>query len=381
MVDAIVVGLGAMGSATAYQLAARGASVVGIDRFEPPHPYGSTYGETRITRLAVGEGREYVPLVARSHELWARIEAETATHLFTTTGGLVIGHPSSPFLARTRALAAQFGIAHENIPAGELRERFPMFVLADDLEGYHERDAGYVRPEAAVRAQLALAARHGADLRLGETVTGWRADSHGVSVTTDSDVLRAGQLILCAGPWLPELLDGDEDLFAVYRQTQFWFAIRDGYEQLSRMPIFVWDFGEMRDAFVHLHGFYGFPAVDGPDGGLKVATERYEQTTVPDGRAHPAMPFDTEAMYRDYIATRIPWLGPDPVRTRTCLYTSTPDSRFIIDRHPGHANVLVVSACSGHGFKHSAAIGEAAAQWVTDGAPGIDLGAFGWPAR
>jgi sarcosine oxidase len=265
----------------------------------------------------------------------------------------------------------------------ELRERFPMFAVDGQTEGYYEPEAGFVRPEDAVRAQLELARRGSAELRTGERVLEWSTSGQGVSVVTDRARYGAEQLILCAGPWLPGLFPEGRDLFAVYRQVQFWFPIREGYEALRNMPVFVWDFGGERGGFVHFDGFYGFPAVDGPAGGVKVATETYETTTEPDGCQHPPTPGETAAMYRHCIDARLPWLGPHAVRTLSCLYTCTRGSRFLIDRHPGHEAVLIISACSGHGFKHSPAIGEAVAQWVTEGRPGLDLSPFrlSWTRR
>jgi sarcosine oxidase len=377
--DVVVVGLGAMGSAVCAQLATRGTSVIGIDQYDPPHPYGSTHGETRMTRLAVGEGAEYVPLVRRSHELWREIEAQTRTRLLTQPGGLIMSRPGSWFFEGTRELARRLEVEHEELSPAELRERFPMFAVDEHTQGYYEPEAGFVRPEDAVQAQLELARRAGAVLRSGERVLEWSASAQGVSVVTDRATYAAEQLILCAGPWLPRLFPEGRDLFAVHRQIQFWFPIRRGYEELRNMPVFVWDFGGERGGFVHFDGFYGFPAVDGPSGGLKVATETYETTTEPDGRQHPPTPAETATMYRQCIEDRLPWLGPDPVRTLSCLYTCTRGSRFVIDRHPGHEAVLIVSPCSGHGFKHSPAIGEAVAQWVIDGTPELDLGPFGLP--
>jgi sarcosine oxidase len=275
-------------------------------------------------------------------------------------------------------VAHQFAIEHECLTSAEVRVRFPMFAIDEQTEGYYEPDAGYVRPESAVRAQLQLARRHGARLRFGERVATWSASSAGVTVTTDAETYEADQLVLCAGPWLPQLFPEGRDIFAVHRQLLYWFPIRHGYAELCAMPIFVWEFSGERPRFVHLHGFYGFPAIDGPDGGVKVATESYEATTTPDGGQHPATLTEVAHMHRDYIRAQLPWLGPEPVRTVSCLYTSTPDNRFLIDRHPDHKSVLIVSPCSGHGFKHSPAIGEAVAQWVTGGAtaPRVDLSAF-----
>jgi sarcosine oxidase len=374
--DVVVTGLGAMGSAVCAQLATRGASVIGIDQYDPPHPYGSTHGETRMTRLAVGEGAEYVPLVRRSHELWREIEAQTGTQLLTQPGGLIMSRPGGWFFEGTRELARRFEIKHEELAPSELRERFPMFAVDEQTEGYYEPEAGFVRPEEAVRAQLELARRGGAELRTGERVLDWSASGDGVGVVTDRSSYAASQLVLCAGPWLPQLFPEGRNLFAVHRQLQFWFPIRQGYEQLRDMPVFVWDFGGEPGGFVHFDGFYGFPAVDGLAGGVKVAIETYETTTEPDGRQHPATPAEAATMYRHCIESRIPWLGPEPVRTLSCLYTCMRGSRFVIDHHPDHEAVLIVSPCSGHGFKHSAAIGEAVAQWATDGTPELDLTPF-----
>jgi sarcosine oxidase len=376
--DVIVVGLGAMGSATCSQLAGRGLSVIGIDQYEPPHPYGSTHGDTRVTRLAVGEGPEYVPLVRRSHELWREIEAETGARLLTQCGGLVMSRPRSPFFEETRALARRFGIGHERLSNAELRSRFPMFGVDSATEGYYEPEAGYVRPEAAVAAQIDLARRRGAALRMGERVQSWRASRQGVSVTTDARSYDADQLVLCAGAWIPELFPEGRDTFAIHRQLLYWFPILRGYEALRGMPIFVWEFAGDRDEIIHLRGFYGFPAIDGAHGGVKVAAESYAFTTTPDGRQHPASPAEAAAMHRDYISAQLPWLGAEPLRSVSCLYTVTRGNRFIIDRHPDYDNVLIASPCSGHGFKHSAAIGEAVAQWVAGGpeAPDVDLAPF-----
>jgi sarcosine oxidase len=373
----IVVGLGAMGSAACFQLAARGVSVIGIDQYAPPHPWGSTHGDTRVTRLAIGEGREYVPLVRRSHELWREIEQETGTQLLTQPGIVILAHPSSRFLHETLASASEYEIEHQELTNAEVRARFPMFAVGGQTVGYYEPEGGYVRPEAAVAAQLELARRRGAQLRLGEHVERWTASGDGVIVTTDADTYNAEQLLLCAGAWIGELFPDGRDIFAVYRQLLYWFPIRQGYDQLRDMPSFVWDLAGDQRGFVHLDGFYGFPAVDGPGGGVKVASESYERPATPDGLPHPATQPEIDQMYERCIAPFLPWLDNQPLKTVSCLYTSTRGSRFVIDRHPEQDSVLIVSACSGHGFKHSAAIGEAVAQWLSGGEPDVDLGGLG----
>lgn len=386
--DAIVVGLGAMGSSVTLRLAQRGLRVIGVDQFAPPHDRGSTHGETRITRLAVGEGAEHVPLVRRSHELWRELEGATSTSLFEQVGGLVIGARDNSFLQRTRAVATAHGIAHDNLSTAQLRAGYPMFEVPAGTEAYFEPEAGYLRPEAAVTAQLALARGAGARLRLDEPIRSWTASSSGVAVATGATTFEADILVLCAGAWITKLVPELAATFGVYRQTLFWFGVGRGHEALARMPVFIWEMDEgaagVADPFAHLEaGFYGFPPVDGRAGPIKLATERYDATVDPDDRsgaaADPPTPADraaAEAFHARYLARYFPWVAPQPVRVASCLYTCTRDSRFVIDRHPDHANVWIVSACSGHGFKHSPAIGEALAQQIADGGSRIDLRPF-----
>jgi sarcosine oxidase len=354
-------------------------SVVALDRYAPPHDGGSTHGESRITRLAVAEGEEYVSLVRRSHELWREIEAESRSALLTQTGGVVIGGPEGDFLKRTREIAVRHAIEHETLEAAELRRRFPVFACSESARAYYEPQAGYVRPEAAVAAQLGLAAKAGARLRLAEPLLEWGASPEGIRVRTQSDVHHADQLVLCPGAWINRLFPEGRGLFAVYRQLLLWFPIVKEPPALDEMPIFIWDFGGERTGFVHLNGFYGFPPLAGAAGGVKVATEQFERTTEPDGAQHPATPEEAAHTRRHVIGERLPWLGSTPLRTVSCLYTSTRGSRFMIDRHPAHENVMIVSACSGHGFKHSPAVGEAVAQWITGQTPEIDLRPFRYP--
>ena len=377
--EVIVVGLGAMGSAVSWQLAKRGLGVIALDRYAPPHDAGSTHGESRITRLAVGEGDEYVPLVRRSHELWREIETESGLTLLSQTGGVVIGGSGSDFLERTRAVARRHGIAHEDLDGAELRRRFPMFATGETARAYYEPEAGYLRPEAGVAAQLSLAAQAGARVRLTEPILEWVASPERVRVRTETGAYDADQLVLCAGPWINGLFPEGRRVFAVFRQLLLWYPIVDPPPRLREMPIFVWDFGGELFGVAHLHGFYGFPPLGGVTGGVKVATEQYEHTTEPDGAQHPATPEEAAWMRRHVIGERLPWLGSKPLRTASCLYTSTRGNRFVIDRHPAHENVTIVSACSGHGFKHSPAIGEAVAQWIAGERPEVDLRPFRFP--
>ena len=378
--DTIVLGLGAMGSATAFQLSRRGKRVLGIDRFSPPHVHGSTHGDTRITRLGIGEGPQYTPLAMRSHQIWRRLERETGRTLLTTNGGLVLSSKArtsqchtDDFFANTVAAAQKYDIPHELLDADQIRRRFARFNVADDESGYYEPSAGFVRPEECVRAQLDLAAHHGALLHRGERATAFDANGAGVTVTTDRDTYAAEALIITAGPWLPELVS---PLVArhltVHRQVLCWFDIDGPVTPFlpENFPVFIWELQGRSQ------GIYGFPAIDGASGGLKVATESYDQATTPERADRFVSDVETRAIYDDYVAPYVSGLSSKCVKAATCLYTVTPDFGFVIDTLPGEDRVIVASPCSGHGFKHSAAIGEALAQRVVDGASSINLDAF-----
>ncbi len=378
--DTIVLGLGAMGSATAYQLAKRGNRVLGIDRYSPPHDRGSTHGDTRITRLGIGEGAQYTPLAMRSHEIWRALERETGTTLLSTPGGLVLSSDartsrshSDAFFANTVAAAEQYGIPHEILDARQVRQRFPRFRVADDEIGYYEPSAGFLRPEECVRVQLALATQHGAELHRGERAISFDASDAGVTVNTEGETYAADALIITAGPWLPEFsLPSVRRHLAIHRQVLLWFDIDGPVEPYlpENFPVFIWELQGKRQ------GIYGFPAIDGARGGLKVATEQYDATTTPETVDRQVSAGEIQSTFEEYVRPYLSGLSGRCVKAATCLYTVTPDFGFIVDTLPGAGRIWVASPCSGHGFKHSAAIGEALAERVIDGTSRHNLGAF-----
>ena len=235
-----------------------------------------------------------------------------------------------------------------------------------------------MRPERAVEAQLRLAGELGATLGFGERVLGY--DDHGshVTVRTTSRTVEASSLVITAGPWVSELVPELAPVVRILRQVLFWFDLRDpaSYPGLRDSPVYIWWPGDDPDQVI-----YGFPMIDGPSGGAKVAREQYVVETTADEVDRAVTPDETEEMYERYVRHRLPALSGRCVRSRACLYTVTPTSRFVIDRLPSMPNVIVASPCSGHGFKHSAAIGESLAQLATQGHSTIDLSAFALPAE
>jgi sarcosine oxidase len=374
--DAIVIGLGAMGSAAIYHLAKRGKSVVGIDRFSPPHDYGSTHGESRIIRKAIGEGEQYVPLALRSYELFREIEKATGIDLLTITGGLTLESPDRDevtsggptFLDQAMCCARNFGIRHEILETRDIQKRYPQFAVTDE-RGYFEYDTGYLQPERCIQAQLHLAQKCGATVYTGEKVLSVVPSASKVSVQTNCAAYAAERVIVAAGPWIAEFLPpGYASFFKAYRQVMYWFTIRDQFRSMflpPRFPIFIWVFGTGK------LGFYGFPSLDGKT--IKLAGEQYDVTTSPEAVDRAVNESEKEAAYSEYVEKRLPGLSDRCAAAVTCLYTATPDGNFVIDFHPESDRIIVASPCSGHGFKHSAAIGEALAELVVNGASRIDI--------
>jgi sarcosine oxidase len=379
--DAIVVGLGAVGSAAVYQLARRGVRVLGVDRFHPPHDLGSSHGETRITRLAVGEGEEYVPLVRRSHAIWQELEQATGRTLLRSVGGLFFGpggergetHGAADFLETTIRVAARHGIPHEILDATALEQRFPQFRYRGDEVGYYEPEAGFVHPEDCIAAQFQEARRLGAELRLGQPVEGWReTGSGGAAVDVGGRMESAERLILCAGAWMGEMVPELAPRLQVYRQVLGWFEPEGAPELFSedRLPVFIRVPGRGESMF------YGFPSVTGGTAGVKVATEQFETLGTAD-RIGPEVDPGEPARLHAVLAPHLR-ISPRCVRAVACKYTVTAGFRFLIDRMPGSDRVWVASACSGHGFKHSAAVGEALAEMSIGGRPAFGEGVFRW---
>ena len=349
---------------------------MGIDQFSPPHKFGSTHGNTRITRQAIGEGSHLTPLVLRSETLWREIEQETGTSLFTASGVLIVSSAKKTsrthvanFFDNTVTAARNYGIPHEILDAASIRLRFPQFRIRDHEIGYYEPGGGFLRPEACVAAQLKLAQQNGAEIHLDESVAGFEPRADNVLITTAKGNYVADQLIVASGPWLPGLVDDELGrFFRIFPQTQYWFTPHDGLFQPGKFPTFIWELSGPKQAI------YGFPDIDGS--GVKVATEQYDLISDPRSGADEPDSLACRSMYDSYVAPFLPGLDPACKRASTCFYTVTPDFGFVLDHHPASKRVIIASCCSGHGFKHSAALGEAAAELALDGRSLSDISPF-----
>lgn len=370
--DVIVAGLGAMGSAAAFHLAARGQRVLGLEQYQPAHDRGSSHGHSRVIRLAYFEHPSYVPLLRRAYALWDELQRNTGTPLLTITGGLMVGRPDSEVVRGTLASAQTHDLPHEVLNPTALQRRFPPFTPSPDLVGVFEPQAGVLQPEACVRAHLSMADARGATLRFAERVLDWRAGGDGVEVTTDQGTYVARRLVLAPGAWAPQHFHLPDLPLEVERQVLFWFDPDGGTAPFApaRFPVYVWDHG----AGVQV---YGFPAQDGPPGGVKVAFFRTGRATrcTPDTIDREVRAGEVAAM-REAIARVLPSLASGRLTAATtCMYTLTPDHHFVIGPHPAHPEVVLASPCSGHGFKFASVVGEVLADLTIDAATAhpIDL--------
>jgi len=369
--DVVVIGVGAMGSATCYELARRGADVVGVERFEPGHDRGSSHGDTRIIRLAYFEHPDYVPLLRRAYACWRELGERVGEELIHRTGLLFCGGADSSVLRAIRRSASEHDLPFEDPTPAEARDRFPAFRIPDDRSLVFEADAGYLEVEHCVRALAAAAAEEGARIRTGERVLEWSAGGGGVEVRTDRGRIRARMLVITAGAWAGGLLAGRKGPpppLRVLRKVIFWHRCGTEHRVESGFPCFFFDHP--------LGWFYGFPAVDGS--GLKVGNHSGgEEIADPDALRRDVAPGEGTDVVR-FLADTLPGVATAAERSSVCMYTMTPDENFLIDRHPHFDDVIVAAGFSGHGFKLAPVVGEVVADLALSGSTRHPVGFLKW---
>lgn len=369
MLDAIVLGLGVMGSAALHRMAKAGLRVRGIERFDVPSAMGSSHGGTRVTRKAYFEDARYVPLLERSWALVDEMEQERGERLLLRTGGLYFGAAGSLGVRASLDAARRHGLAHEWLDAAAIRRRFPMFAPDDDDAGVFEEDAGVLFAEKVVGAQIELALAADASVHARERTTRITLGESGVRVTTERGVHEAERLVVALGPWWAEPLEGLPPLpipLRVERQVQLWLAPRSPeLFEPERMPVFL-RFGEPT-------AFYGLPHAILP--GVKICQHHGGTTASPDALDRTLHPEDERAV-RDFVRRTIPLADGPLLGARVCMYTNTPDENFVVGVHPAHPRVLVMAGFSGHGFKLAPAMGELVAELATRGSTTRDASLF-----
>jgi sarcosine oxidase len=357
--DVVVVGLGAVGAAALYQLSQTGKKVLGIDRFDPPHTMGSSHGETRITRLAVGEGAEYVNLARRSHEIWKSLEAKTGHQIYFPVGGILMDsgiqpwgkHGADGFFDRTVSYAKQFEVRHEVLDSAQLKKRFTNFDLPASGKAYFEYEAGFLKPELAIQTQLNLAKENGAEILTNSPVLDIQKNQGGgIKLILEGKEITAGRVLVSAGGWVKDFLtEPDKNEFKICRQVLHW--VETDSDDWKDYPVFMWGFGPAPEDFI-----YGFPSLDGKT--VKMATESFVETSHPSDLNREVSREEQAHFLEIKVKGKISGLQPKILKSTVCFYTVTEDAKFVVRPIAGMEEVLMVSACSGHGFKHSAALGE-----------------------
>jgi sarcosine oxidase len=366
--DVIVAGVGAMGSATCYQLAKRGQRVLGLERFDIGHGMGSSHGLTRIIRLAYFEGSRYVPVVLRARDLWRETEQAAGEKLLFVTGALDIAPEGEGIVEAALRSSIEHGLAHEVLDRSAIEKRHPAFTLPPRHIALFQPDSGFVASERAILAQTRLALASGAVIRAREAMLDFApTPGGGVSVRTARGRYEAGALVLSTGAWMAKFVPALAASTRVVRQTQGWFAAsRPDELALGRFPVFTLKVDEGH--------FFGFPIWDHP--GFKLGGPHYGGDPFdPDEPTREPRPGQEEAL-RTCLARYVPAaLGPT-LALRACLYTMVADEDFVIDRLLDHPQIVVASPCSGHGFKFASVIGEILADLALGKASRLDLSPF-----
>ena len=348
--NTIVVGVGGMGSATAYYLSRRGQRVLGLERYDVPHDQGSSHGETRIIRLAYYEHPSYVMLLRRAYELWRDIERRAGEPLLHTTGSIDAGPADSWVFKGSLQSCIDHELEHEVLTGDEVSRRFPGYALPPETLAVLQPDGGYLSPERCIVSYVFEAMRHGAEIHGREQVLSWEPlGDEGVRVHTDRDVYEADSLVLTAGAWNEHLLGFLRGLAVPERQVLGWF-------QPQRPELFRPEVFPVFNLLVDEGRYYGFPVHGIP--GFKIGRYHHFQEHGPAEAIDFEVYREDEEMLRDLTSRYFPQAAGPAMTLKACMFTNTPDNHFLIDLHPQHPQVSYASACSGHGFKFASVVGE-----------------------
>ena len=356
--DVIVIGVGGMGSATVYQLAKRGARVLGLERFDVPHDRGSSHGVNRIIRLAYYEDPSYVPLLRRAYELWRELEQDTDEQILFVTGSVDAGPEDNEVFRGSYESCLEHGIPHEVLNHGELRERFPGYRLPKGHYALYQEEGGFLLSERCIVNHVMFAQSLGAEVRARERVLDWRAADNHVTVRTDRGSYEAGALVVTAGAWASTLVPGLGENARAERQVLGWFQPR-ALELFSpqRFPVFNLMVDEGR--------YYGFPAYGTP--GFKIGRYHHLNEQVDPDAVDREVRAADEDILRACVSRYFPEANGPTMALKTCLFTNSPDEHFIIGTHPEHYNVSFAAGFSGHGYKFCSVVGETLAELATLG--------------
>ncbi|HSI98307.1 MAG TPA: N-methyl-L-tryptophan oxidase [Gaiellaceae bacterium] len=362
--DAVVVGVGGMGSAALYHLARRGTRVLGLERFDILHDQGSSHGLTRIIRLAYFEHPDYVPLLRRAYELWRELEREAGEQLLYVTG---IVEGGERIFDGSIGSCHEHDLPHEVLDGRDLAKRFPGYRLPPSFDVVYQPDGGFVLPERCIVAHVNGALAHGAVVRARERVLEWSEIESGVRIRTERGVVETERLVLTAGAWSQQVARLSPGLVGAVRQALAWFQpTQPALFEPSRFPVF--------NLALDREHFYGFPAFGIP--GFKLGRyDHFGEGGDPDAISREPT-LDDETPLREFAGRYFPEGAGPTIALRTCLFEPTPDEHFLIDRHPETEHAVIGAGFSGHGFKFCSVVGEILADLALEGETQHDIGLF-----
>ncbi len=367
--DAIVIGLGGMGSAAAFHLARHGKRVLGLEQYALLHDRGASHGLTRIIRLAYHEHPSYVPLLRRSYELWHELEQLAGETLLIKTGSIEAGQQDGPTFVGALEAAHVHDLPHEVLDVPELRRRFPAYGDLDPkIQAVYQPDGGFLLAERTLLAHVNQAMAHGADLHFHEPVLAWEASTDGsVTVRTERATYRADRLVICAGPWAGRVVPQLATLAVPERQVLAWLQpTRPELFTPDRFPVFIL---EVPDG-----SYYGFPVHDVP--GFKIGRYHHLREPIDPDDPDRSTRADDEAILRAFAVRHFPEGAGPTIMLKACIFTNSPDEHFIIDNLPDAPQVSIAAGFSGHGYKFCSLVGEVMADLAIDGATRHDIGLF-----
>ncbi len=367
--DAIVLGVGSMGSAALSHLAHRNCKVLGIEQFDIPNAMGSSHGVTRIIRKAYFEHPSYVPLLHRAYELWRDLENTSGQELLRITGSLDIGQSGSPVLDGAIRSSSLHKLSHDVLSARQLCDRFPAYDVPSGYQAVYQPDGGFLLSEACVTTYCFDALKAGAELHGRERVKGWNTANGFIEVYTDRGEYRTNKLVVTAGAWVSQLLPHLVPLAKPERQVLAWFQpIEPDLFEPENFPVFV--FNDATDGGV----YYGFPVYGGP--GFKIGRMHHLYESVNPDDVDRNVHTRDEELLRTFVSQYMPKASGPTLSLQTCMFTNTPDEHFIIERYPDNTDIVIACGFSGHGFKFASVVGEILADLATTGKTSHDIGLF-----
>ena len=356
--DAIVAGVGGMGSAALYNLAARGWKVLGLDKHDIPNNMGSSHGNSRMIRLSYHEDPSYVTLMRKSYELWDKLQADTNQELLITTGSIRAGYEHSSMFTGSKTACDIHSIPYEILEGHEVNKRFPGYSFPNDILSVYQPDGGFLVADKCISSYLTLADELGADIHGREPILEWHPNGDTVEVVTTTSVYTASRLILTAGPWISKLLSNLGPLLETERQVVGWFQTLDPKMfNPDHFPVFGLE--------VDIGRFYGFPSFETP--GVKLGKYNHLGEIVDPDIVSRDITTDDQKALSECLEKYFPKAHGPVMKMETCMFTNTPDGHFIIDTHPDVPQVSIAAGFSGHGFKFCGLVGEILADLAQNG--------------